>query len=515
MEKNRVWDYLLILGTWFYVYIWNLGVGSLAGDERIYGNNAFNILTTDHIFPHMTFAEGLTRTPEIVALEPFVEKPPLVMWLQALSLHIFGKSEFAIRFPSALATIGVGALIYKFASDVFNRLTGFMSALFFLILPYMFNGHNAGRRGGTDMVFLFFGVLFLYGLWKFCESDQSKYLYISSASLSCTILAKGPAGLLFVGIAFPFILYKYKKFLRSELIDASSIGLLFLSPLFFLYHKFDQLLVKEMIVEQFIKRASSGLGRDFQVAIFDFMRYPYFQVLPEMFDPVIYFLIPAILFTWQKEKKYAIAFSWWIVSVFSLFTLTGSHPTYILPIAVPMAVLSGILFSDKDGIVYTVFGILAWILFSPRFGFIQYNAPLMNQYLPELSLSMSMVIVSSILALRYLERNRAVQLAKFIFTLSLVVGFLGNWSMMKDNWASSSEEEIISNGINAEINKYGTLHVTEEFTKGKYYWSLGYYINANIMPFHEDAEYVLSKNRLEGYKVEYRTKNYYFLEKKE
>src|ERR1041384_4475510 len=36
---------------------------------------------------------------------PFWEKPPLFIWLQALSMNIFGVNEFAARFPNAVCSI--------------------------------------------------------------------------------------------------------------------------------------------------------------------------------------------------------------------------------------------------------------------------------------------------------------------------------------------------------------------------------------------------------------------------
>ena len=36
---------------------------------------------------------------------PFWEKPPFFIWLQALSMNVFGVNEFAARFPNALCSI--------------------------------------------------------------------------------------------------------------------------------------------------------------------------------------------------------------------------------------------------------------------------------------------------------------------------------------------------------------------------------------------------------------------------
>src|ERR1700761_2952443 len=36
---------------------------------------------------------------------PFWEKPPFFIWLQALSMNLFGVNEFAARFPNAVCSI--------------------------------------------------------------------------------------------------------------------------------------------------------------------------------------------------------------------------------------------------------------------------------------------------------------------------------------------------------------------------------------------------------------------------
>src|SRR3954468_10540633 len=44
--------------------------------------------------------------------QPFWEKPPLFIWLQVLSMKIFGVNEFAARFPDAICGILTLNIIY-------------------------------------------------------------------------------------------------------------------------------------------------------------------------------------------------------------------------------------------------------------------------------------------------------------------------------------------------------------------------------------------------------------------
>ena len=46
--------------------------------------------------------------------QPFHEKPPLFMWLQALSMKLIGINEYAARFPNAIC--GVITLLFLYRS---------------------------------------------------------------------------------------------------------------------------------------------------------------------------------------------------------------------------------------------------------------------------------------------------------------------------------------------------------------------------------------------------------------
>ena len=74
----------------------------------------FPFLGAVHLFDwdEINFAEAAREmlvTKEYLRVNidflPFWEKPPLFIWLQAISMHIFGINEFAARFPNAIAGI--------------------------------------------------------------------------------------------------------------------------------------------------------------------------------------------------------------------------------------------------------------------------------------------------------------------------------------------------------------------------------------------------------------------------
>ena len=50
--------------------------------------------------------------------QPDFDKPPMFIWLEALSMMVFGVSDFAARFPSALLGFGSILLAYFIAREL-------------------------------------------------------------------------------------------------------------------------------------------------------------------------------------------------------------------------------------------------------------------------------------------------------------------------------------------------------------------------------------------------------------
>jgi 4-amino-4-deoxy-L-arabinose transferase-like glycosyltransferase len=120
------------------------------------------------------------------------DKPVLFYWLIAISYKIFGVSEFAARFPSALlATIAVIS-IYFFGRHFINAKFGFISALVTLT-SIQFIG--LARMSITDMTLsVFISLMLLAGFTAAHSPEPSKkywwYSFYILAALG--MLTKGP-----------------------------------------------------------------------------------------------------------------------------------------------------------------------------------------------------------------------------------------------------------------------------------------------------------------------------------
>ena len=59
----------------------------------------------------------------------YLEKPPLIYWLMAVSYKIFGVSDWAARLPVAFATIALALLTTSFGMWAFGKRAGFYAGL--------------------------------------------------------------------------------------------------------------------------------------------------------------------------------------------------------------------------------------------------------------------------------------------------------------------------------------------------------------------------------------------------
>lgn len=118
-------------------------------------------------------------------LVPWFEKPPLVLWLQAGSMAIFGVSEFAARLPSALFGVGCAVFVFLIGRRLSGEVGGMAAALAFLTVPFF---ARWAREGRLDSAVVFFMVL---ALWCWLDWDRSRWRrYALWAALGLGFLAK-------------------------------------------------------------------------------------------------------------------------------------------------------------------------------------------------------------------------------------------------------------------------------------------------------------------------------------
>ncbi len=143
-------------------------------------------------------ASGDYLRPQI-GFQPFYEKPPLFIWMQAAAMQLFGVGEFAARLPNALCGIATLLLLFRTGSKLGGRRMGWLWVAFYAgsILPHLYF-----RSGIIDPWFNLFIFLGIYRFWEAAREPQrpGRQLFIAGLSLGAAVLAKGPVAWLIAGL---------------------------------------------------------------------------------------------------------------------------------------------------------------------------------------------------------------------------------------------------------------------------------------------------------------------------
>lgn len=142
--------------------------------------------------------------------EMWSTKPPLLIWLQALSLHILGINDLAIRMPSALSAFCTCIFLYWFSARKLKiPWVGILAALVLVTTPGYVMLHGV-RTADYDGPLALFTTMYCIYYLLFLKEQNRKYFWLFIITLICATLTKGIAGLLFLPGLFIYTLYKKK-----------------------------------------------------------------------------------------------------------------------------------------------------------------------------------------------------------------------------------------------------------------------------------------------------------------
>jgi 4-amino-4-deoxy-L-arabinose transferase-like glycosyltransferase len=123
-------------------------------------------------------------------------KPPLLIWLEALSLRTLGFSTWALRLPTLLASLTTVFLLYRFAANTLRRpLAGVFGAMVLVTCAGYARMHVA-RTADYDALLTCWQVLLWTQFFQYLETGQQRHLGWVFVALLGGAFTKGPAGLL-------------------------------------------------------------------------------------------------------------------------------------------------------------------------------------------------------------------------------------------------------------------------------------------------------------------------------
>ncbi|HSH66690.1 MAG TPA: glycosyltransferase family 39 protein, partial [Bacteroidia bacterium] len=127
--------------------------------------------------------------------QPFWEKPPVFIWLQALSMNIFGVNEFAARLPNAICGVFTLLALFNIGRKVVDIKFGLVWTLVFAasFLPHFY--FKSGIIDPWFNLFIFLGIyyfiLFINYNTRLKNNNYFPFLLKSALFIGLAILTKG------------------------------------------------------------------------------------------------------------------------------------------------------------------------------------------------------------------------------------------------------------------------------------------------------------------------------------
>ena len=148
-----------------------------------------------------------------INFEPFWEKPPLFIWMQVLSMKIFGINEFAARFPNAICGIVTMLVLFNTGKRLKNERFGLLWVFVYIASLTPFFYFKSGIIDPWFNLFIFLGTYYFI-CFTSPREDRNKYFLVALSAffLGLAVLTKGPVGFLIFLLTFAvYLLVKRLK----------------------------------------------------------------------------------------------------------------------------------------------------------------------------------------------------------------------------------------------------------------------------------------------------------------
>jgi 4-amino-4-deoxy-L-arabinose transferase-like glycosyltransferase len=177
-------ELLALLGLTVVLNLWNLGINGWA--NTYYSAAVRSMSTSWHAF---LFA-SLDKTGLMT-----VDKPPLALWVQALSVRVFGFHPLSILVPEALMGILAVGLLYDLVARRFGRAAGFAGGLAMALTPITV---AVARHNNPDELLVLCVVAAVWCAARALDTGRTKWLVLSGVCVGLGFETKMGVALLVV-----------------------------------------------------------------------------------------------------------------------------------------------------------------------------------------------------------------------------------------------------------------------------------------------------------------------------
>lgn len=166
-------------------------------DEQFHALVAKNLMS-DPLKPMLYADPAFPVHPEMwISNHIWLHKPPLFLWLMALSMKIFGVNMVAARLPGAIMSLLTVLMIYSIARQQLNKYIAYYALLlatFSVFMLDLVSGYNSTDHNDTAFVFW---VTTSFWCWcRYMQKQNIKRAILVGIAAGCAILVKWLPGLL-------------------------------------------------------------------------------------------------------------------------------------------------------------------------------------------------------------------------------------------------------------------------------------------------------------------------------
>ncbi len=192
----------IFLSIWAAVILFGgLQSGDLSGyDDAVYAHEAREMLRSGDIW-----TLSLNGQPDF-------DKPPLFIWLVALSFKIFGTNDPAAKIPGAVCGFGAILLVYLLAAELGredgDELSEWTPAVAMLSIATTQYFLKYSTHAMTDVPFAFLFLLAIYGYVRSWRSRRSgEWMLAAGVATGLAMLTRAPVGLFPIAIVALHLIY--------------------------------------------------------------------------------------------------------------------------------------------------------------------------------------------------------------------------------------------------------------------------------------------------------------------
>lgn len=224
LQKKWFWLIPVLL-----VYIYGMFVDVMEIDAAQYAEMSREMLTSAN--PLKLYCRG----------NNYLDKPPFLFWITAVSFKLFGVSGFTYKLPSVLFSLLGCYATYRLGKRLYGEETGFVAAWILSTTVAWFLINNDVR---TDTILASAVVFSVWQLKAYIDEKKTLNLLGSITGIAIAMLTKGPIGLMVPVLAIGAdLVWKrdWRALFRWEWLLLVAGVLLLLSPMLWgLYTQFDQ-----------------------------------------------------------------------------------------------------------------------------------------------------------------------------------------------------------------------------------------------------------------------------------